>query len=68
MADDVEENTGPTLFCIVDPAKTIYAEFSQANARTFGQYAGKQCVVMSLTAIVHTQVKDITTWDSSFSD
>ena len=48
MANDVEENPGPTLFGVVDPAKTICAEFSQANARKFGQYAGKQCVAVCL--------------------
>ena len=66
MANDVEENPGPTLYDIVDPCKTICADFSQSNARKFGQNAGKQCVAMSLTAIVQTQVKNMTTWDSSF--
>ena len=46
--------------------RTICADFSQGNRRQFGQSAGKQCVAMSLTAIIHTQVKDITTWDSIF--
>ena len=54
MANDVEENPGPTVFDIIYPSETICADFS------------KQCVAMSLTAIIHTQVKDITTWDSSF--
>ena len=66
MANDVEENPGPTLYDIVDPSKTISADFSPSNARKFRQNAGKQCVAMSLTAIVQTQIKDITTWDSSF--
>ena len=66
MANDVEENPGPTLYDIVHPSKTICADFSQSNARKFGQNAGKQCVAMSLTAIVQTQLKNITTWDSSF--
>ena len=66
MANDVEENPGPTLYDIVDPCKTICADFSQSSARKFGQNAGKQCVAMSLTAIVQTQVKNMTTWDSSF--
>ena len=65
MANDVE-NPRPTLYDIVDPSKTICADFSQSNARKFGHNAGKQCVAMSLTAIVQTQVTDITTWDSSF--
>ena len=46
--------------------KQICADFSQSNGRQFGRNAGKQCVAMSLTAIVHTQVKHITTWDTSF--
>ena len=62
MANDVEENPGPTVFDIIYPSETICA----GNTRQFGQNAGKQCVAMSLTAIIHTQVKDITTWDSSF--
>ena len=66
MANDVEENPGPTLYDIVDPCKTVCADFSQSNARTFGRNACKQCVAMSLTAIVQTQVKNMTTWDSSF--
>ena len=66
MANDVEENPGPTLYEIVDPSKTICADFSQSNTRKFRQNAGKQCVAMSLTAIVQTHVKDIATWDLSF--
>ena len=57
MANDVEENPGPTLYDIVDPSKTICADFSQSNARKFRQNAGKQCVAMSLTAIVQTQME-----------
>ena len=66
MANDVEKNPGPTLFDIIDPNKTICADFNQGNVRQFGETAGKQCVAMSLTAIIHTGENDITTWDSSF--
>ena len=66
MANDVEEKPGPTVYDIVEPSQTICANFSQGNRRQFGQSAGNQCVAMSLTAIIHTQVKDITTWDSIF--
>ena len=66
MANDVDEKPGPTVYDIVEPSQTICADFSQGNRRQFGQSAGKQCVAMSLTAIIHTQVKDITTWDSIF--
>ena len=61
MANDVEENPGHTVFDIIYPSETICADFRQ-----FGQNAGKQCLAMSLTAIIYTRVKDITTWDSSF--
>ena len=66
IPNDVEENPAPTLHDIADPCKTICADFSQSNARKFGQNAGKQCFAMSLTASAQTQVKDITTWDMSF--
>ena len=46
---------------IIYPSETICADFSQGNTRQLAQNAGKQCVAMSLTAIVRTQVKDITT-------
>ena len=44
MANDVEENPGPTVFDIIYPSETICADFSQGNIRQFGQNAGKQCV------------------------
>ena len=65
-ANDVKENPGRTVFDIIYPSETICAHFSQGNTRQFGQNAGKQCIAMSLTAIIHTQVKDITTWHPSF--
>ena len=46
MANDVEENPGPTLYDTVDSSKTICADFSQSNARKFRHNAGKQCVAM----------------------
>ena len=57
MANDLEESFGPTVFDIICPSETICAYFSQGNTRQFGQNAGKQCVVMSLTVIIHTEVK-----------
>ena len=65
MANDVEENPGPTVYDVVDPNKTICAEFSQGNVKKFRQNAGKQCVAMSLTAIIHHQITNINVWDSS---
>ena len=51
-ANDVEENPGPTIFDIIDPMITVSADYSQGNEALFGENAGKQCVVMSLTAII----------------
>ena len=36
VANDVEENPGPTLYDIVDPSKTICANFSQSDTRKSG--------------------------------
>ena len=66
LANDVEENPGPTVYDVVDPSKTISADFSKGNARMFGQNAGKQCVAMSLTAIVHSHMTNVNAWDFSF--
>ncbi|XP_046862623.1 LOW QUALITY PROTEIN: uncharacterized protein LOC124456134 [Xenia sp. Carnegie-2017] len=57
MAKDVEENPGPTIYDLVDPNETIAADFSQGNSRKFRQNAGNLCVAMSLTAIIHTELK-----------
>jgi len=52
LANDVEENPGPAIFNIVDPTRTVSADFSQGD-EVFGENAGKQCVGMSLTAIIY---------------
>ena len=44
-----EGNPGPFP---VDPSKTIVAPYSQGNSAVFGSNAGKQCVVMTLIAIL----------------
>jgi hypothetical protein len=66
MANDVEENPGPTVYDVVDPSQTICADFSQGNTGKFRENAGKQCVAMCLTAVLHNQQKNIAEWDSSF--
>ncbi|CAB4041007.1 ATP-dependent DNA helicase PIF1, partial [Paramuricea clavata] len=66
LANDVEENPGPTVYDVVDPSKTICADFSQDNGRLFRHNAAKQCVAMSLTSIVHSKVKNVNEWDSLF--
>lgn len=37
----------------VDRTKTIQAPYSQGDVHVFGQNAGRQCVVMSLCALIH---------------
>jgi hypothetical protein len=37
MANDVEENPGPTVYDVVDPNKTICADFSQGDTKKFRQ-------------------------------
>ena len=50
LSRDVEQNLRPT---IVDPTKTIAAPYSQGNVAIFGTTnAGRQCVAMSLAALV----------------
>ena len=49
LSGDIEINPGPFL---VDPSKTIHAPYSQGNSFVFGPNTGKQCVEMSLIAIL----------------
>ena len=65
QANDVEENPGPTIFDIIDPMRTVSADYSQGNETLFGENAGKQCVAMSLTAIIYHQIEHISEWTSS---
>ena len=51
-ANGVEENPGPIIFDIIDAMRTVSADYSQGNEALFGESAGKQCVAMSLTAII----------------
>ena len=41
QANDVEENPGPTIFDIIDPLRTVSADYSQGNEALFGENAGK---------------------------
>ena len=64
LANDVEENPGTSIFEIVNTNNTVCADVSQGNQARFGDNAGKQCVAMSLTAIVFKNIKGIFNWDS----
>ena len=58
-------NPGPTIFDVIDPTRTICADYSQGNEALFGENAGKQCVAMLLTAIIYHHIGDISLWISS---
>ena len=64
LANDVEENPGPAIFNMVDPTRTVSADFSRGD-EVFGEYAGKQCVGMSLTAIIYHHLEHNSLWRSS---
>ena len=65
QANDVEENPGPTIFDVINPMRTVSADYSQGNEAFFGENAGKQCVAMSLTAIIYHQIEHLSVWTSS---
>ena len=50
---------------VIDPTRTICADHSQGNVALFGENAGKQCVAMSLTAIIYHHIQDMNLWTSS---
>ena len=52
-----QKNPGPSY---VDPSKTIRAPYSQGNEDVFGSYAGRQCVAVSLSALIYICNKQIT--------
>ena len=56
LFNDIEKNPGPSY---VDPSKTIHARYSQGNEYVFGSYAGRQCVAMSLSALIYMCNKEI---------
>ena len=65
QANDVEENLSSTIFDIIDPTTFVSADSSQGNEAIFAVNAGKQCVAMSLTAIMYHQIQDNSTLNNS---
>ena len=64
LANDVEEHPGPrTLNDVVNPTYSVHADVHQGNELMFGVNAGKQCVAMSLCAIVYKEIKSVNIWD-----
>jgi len=51
LSRDIEMNPGPPM--VMNSSKTICAPYSQANIALFGLNAGRQCVAMSLCALVY---------------
>ena len=66
QANDVEENPGPTIFDVINPARTICADYSQGNEVLFGENAGKQCVAMSLTVLCKSNASEMREFLSLF--
>ena len=64
LSNDMEENPGPTIHDIVDCSYTIHASFNQGN-NLFGSNAGKQCVAISLSAIVYKEIKSVNIWNQT---
>ena len=60
----MEENPGPTINDIVDCSCTTHASFNQGND-LFGSNAGKQCVAISLSAIVYKEIKSVNIWNQT---
>ena len=52
LSNYIKENPGPTIYAIVNSNNTVRADFNQGNQAKFGGNASKQCVAMSLTAII----------------
>ena len=50
LSRDIEKNPSPTY---IDPSKTIPATYSQGDVNVFGLNAGRQCVAMSLCALIY---------------
>ena len=53
------------MIYIFDPTTTVSADSSQGNEALFGVNSGKQCVALSLTAIIYHQIQDISLWTNS---
>ena len=62
LCNDIEINPGPPIYGI-DPTLTIKAPYSQGDIMDFGENAGKQCVAMSLIALIYNKIKGIHTCD-----
>ena len=64
LSNDIEESPGPrTINDIVDPAYTVHGDFNQGSELMFGMNASKECVAMSLCAIVYKEIKSVNSWD-----
>ena len=54
LCTDIEKNPGPTF---IEPNKTLHAPYSQDFEDVFHENAGKQCVAMSLCALLYKYSK-----------
>ena len=60
LCNDIETNPGPYIHDI-DPTLTIKASYSQGDIMYFVENAGKQCVAMSLVALIYNKIRGIHT-------
>ena len=66
LSNDIEENPGSVNITeIVDPTYTVRADFNQGSQSLFELNAGKQCVAMSIYAILYNEIKSVNIWDTS---
>ena len=66
MANAVEKIYGPTIYDVVDPSKTIWADFSRKVQKSFEKIrTSKQCLVVSLTAVIYNHITNANAWDST---
>ena len=58
LCNDIETNPGSPIHSI-DPTQAIKAPYGQGDIMYFGENAGKQCVAMSLSALIYNKIKGI---------
>ena len=58
LCNDVERYAEPPIHSI-DPTQTIKAPYSQGGIMYFAQNSGKQCVAMSLRALIYDKINGI---------
>ena len=58
VSTDIEKNPGPSFH--VDATKTIHTPYCQGNVLSIWGKSGKQCVAMSMRALIYSKIRRIT--------